>query len=369
VEQPVRRLAICALVVGVWTIPGVMYTLETAYSWSLSDTPGPLWHAAIYQIPSWWVWAVATYPIMAAVRAYPFARAGHRWARALPVHAGICFVVVCGYATAKALLAPWTPTGAQGELFANVVHQLGQWWPANVLTYCAVVGALTAITHARTAHQRELHAARLTAELSRSQLEALRAQIHPHFVFNALHTVAAIVRARDPDKAVGVLVSLADILRDTFRGDPDREVALREELAWIARYLAIQQARFDPQVEVVWRIGEGTLDALVPQMVLQPLVENAFHHGMARRGSAGRVELRAERVDAVLTLSVCDDGPAPDLEPSGSRARESSQTGLASARARLALLYADAAQLSLSRDAGATVATVTLPFHVESVRA
>lgn len=338
-----------------------MYTLETYYSWSLNGMPGSVWDAAMYMIPSWWVWAIATYPIVVAVRAYPLSRDPRRLARAVVVHTAICFAVVCAYAAVRALLAPFTPTGVHDPLLSVALRQLGQWWPANVLTYCAVIGALTAIGHARTVQQRELHAAQLTAELSRSQLEALRAQIHPHFVFNALHTVAAIVRTREPDKAVGVLVSLAEILRDTFRGDPDREVALREELAWIARYLAIQQARFDPHIEVVWQIGEGTLDALVPQMVLQPLVENAFRHGLERRGS-GRVELRAERVDAFLTLSVCDDGPESDLAP----LPDSSQTGLASARARLALLYADAAQLSLSRDADATVAKVTLPFHLEA---
>jgi two-component system, LytTR family, sensor kinase len=354
--MPVRRLA---LVLGVWTIPGVMYTLETAYAWSLAGTPAPLWRAAAYQIPSWWVWALATYPIVAIVRSFPLVRRG--WVRSIAVHAGVCFVIVCGYSLAKSLLAVWTPTGAHSELGEAFVHQVGQWWPANVLTYCAVVGVITAIFHARTAQQRELRTAQLTAELSRTQLQALRAQIHPHFVFNALHTVAAIVRARDPDKAVTVLASLADILRDTFRGDPDREVVLREELAWIARYLSIQQARFDDRVEIVWRIGEGTLDALVPQMVLQPLVENAFRHGMARRGAAGRVELTAERVDAVLTLSVRDDGPELSAAPASE-----SQTGLASTRARLTLLYADAAKLSLCRDADATIATVTLPFHLAS---
>jgi len=128
---------------------------------------------------------------------------------------------------------------------------------------------------------------------------------------------------------------------------------------WITRYLSIQQARFDDRVEIVWRIGEGTLDALVPQMVLQPLVENAFRHGMARRRAGGRVELSAERDDATLRLSVRDDGPQLDPAPG---------TGLASTRARLALLHADAAELSLARDGDAcTVAMVRLPFHLAPV--
>ena len=356
-----KRVVAAARMLGLWTLPGVMYSIETAYSWSLGGHPAALWRAALYQIPSWWVWALATPPVVRLVHAYPLRRG--RWPSSLAVHAVACLAIAACYATVKSALAPWAlPAGAPGGFLDGVMGQLGQWWPATALTYAAVAGFTTAIGHARTARQRELTAAQLTAELSRTQLEALRAQIHPHFVFNALHTVAAIVRAREPDKAVTVLVSLAEILRDTFRGAPDREVELREELAWIARYLAIQQARFDDRVEIVWRIGEGTLDALVPQMVLQPLVENAFRHGMARRGSAGRVELSAERAAAVLTLRVRDDGPALDGAPP---VAASEQTGLASTRARLTLLYADAAQLSLARDTEAcTVATVTLPFHL-----
>jgi LytS/YehU family sensor histidine kinase len=264
-------------------------------------------------------------------------------------------------AAVKSAVMLWISAGGPSRAYADrFTNQLILWLPATVLTYAAVLGVTTAIAHARTAQQRELRAAQLTSELSRAQLEALRAQIHPHFVFNALHTVAAIVRAREPERAVAVIASLAEILRDTFRGAPDREVALREELAWIARYLAIQQARFADRVQIAWNIGDGTLDALVPQMVLQPLVENAFRHGIARTGS-GRIELSATCEDRILKLSVRDDGPPFD----SALAPGSVHTGLASTRARLALLYAEAAQLTLSRGPDAwTVATVALPFHL-----
>jgi anti-sigma regulatory factor (Ser/Thr protein kinase) len=343
--------------IALWTIPGALYTLEQAYAWG-PTAPGRLWRAALYQIPSWYVWAIATPIVVWLARRAPLARGA--WLRALPVHVAACVGVACCYAAVKAGLQHWTLPHVEAPFVARMADQLALWLPASALTYAAVLGATMAIAHARRAQQRELRAARLEAELSRAQLEALRAQIHPHFVFNALHTVSAIVRAREPDRAVAVLVSLAELLRDAFRGAPDREVALREELAWVARYLAIQQARYGDRVEIVWRVGDGTLDALVPQLVLQPLVENAFRHGIARRAAPGRIELSAERRDETLMLRVRDDGPELDdvVAPGAS------PTGLASARARLALLYADAAQLTLTRDPDATVATVSLPFHV-----
>jgi LytS/YehU family sensor histidine kinase len=312
-------------------------------------------------MPSWYVWAVLMYPLLGLARAFPLSR--RTWPRSLPVHAAACVGVAVCYASAKSALAAWVVPGvAPGGFGGRLLAQLAQWLPATAITYAAVLGVSAAISHARTARQRDLVAAQLTAELARAQLAALRAQIHPHFVFNTLHTVAAIVRAREPDEAVAVLASLAEILRDTFRGSPDREVPLREELAWIARYLAIQQARFADRVEIAWRIGDGTLDALVPQMVLQPLVENAFRHGVARRDTVAHIELSAVRAGATLELCVRDDGPP--LEPTPA-AEESSQIGLASTRARLRLLYVDAARLTLARTAEAgTLATVVLPFHL-----
>jgi two-component sensor histidine kinase len=338
---------------AVWTVPGLMYTFETAYAWGQDGRDASLARAALYQIPGWWVWALATLPIVALARRFPPTRV-----RSLPVHVGAWVAVATAYAVVKAVLAiPALPGGAPGGVLDRIANQLALWLPASALAYAAVVGIAAAIEHARTARERGVRQAELAAELTRAQLEALRAQIHPHFVFNTLHTVAAIVRAREPEAAVAVIASLAEILRDTFRGDPDRVVVVREELAWIARYLAIQQARFADKVEVHWAIGDGTLDALVPQMVLQPLVENAFRHGIEQR-AGGRIELAIERDDEVLTLSVRDDGPAR-----GQPSEPTPQVGLASTRARLALIYADAAQLSVERVADQTIARVRLPFR------
>ena len=353
-----RRTA--AALIGLWLIPGALYSLETVYMMRAEGRDVLLWRVLLFQLPSWQVWALATPPVVWLARRVPLGR--RSWPRAVAVHAGACVVIALCYAVVKSsLLRGVFPELVRGAFVDRLIMVMAEWLPASVLAYAAVVGVATAIANARTARDRALRAAELSAELSRAQLDALRAQIHPHFVFNALHTVAAIVRAREPDRAVEVLVQLADLLRDTFRGDPACQVPLREELAWIARYLAIQTARFEGRVEVVWQIDDRTLDALVPQMVIQPLVENAFHHGVARLGGPGRVELFAGRDDQTLTLRVRDNGPA--LEASAV-ARSPAHTGIASTRARLHLLYAERAQLTLVRDPDAcTAATVTLPFQ------
>ncbi len=358
-----------ALLFAVWSAPGLLYALETKYSWSLEGMPVALWRTALYQMPSWYVWVPATPLVVRLARSFPLARR-ERFLRALLVHLVTCLGIGLAYGVVRAVVAPWSlPDALMGKFHERTWHTFVMWVPATALTYAAVFAAATAILHARAAQQRAVEAAELTASLSRAQLGALRAQIHPHFLFNALHTAAGVVREREPEQAVEVLSTLAEILRDTFRGSPEREIPLREELAWITRYLSIQKARFRERLEIVWRIDENTLDARVPQLVLQPLVENAFQHGIARRPGAGRLELSAAREGDALVLLVRDDGPVFSATPASTGAASSSDehTGLANTRARIELLYGTAASLTLSAapDTGAT-ATVVLPFHTSS---
>jgi two-component system, LytTR family, sensor kinase len=235
------------------------------------------------------------------------------------------------------------------------------WLPASLLTYAAVLAATQALLQARAAHKRQLDAADLAVELAQARLAALRAQIHPHFLFNALHTVAALVREGEPDRAVDVVATLSELLRELFRSSSAGEVPLREELAWLTRYVSIQKARFQQRLVVRWDIGEDALDALVPHLILQPLVENALRHGIAHELAVGRLEVTAKRVGELLELAVRDNGPkavAPEV-------REG--TGLANTRARLALLYRDRASLTLrGRPGGGAETAVVLPFHEAS---
>jgi two-component system, LytTR family, sensor kinase len=200
--------------------------------------------------------------------------------------------------------------------------------------------------------------ARLQTQLARAELVALRANLQPHFLFNALHAVGALVRARDHDGAVRVIAELSDLLRAQLRRNAPEEVSMREEVAFVERYLAIEQIRFRDRLHIRWEIAPETVDAIVPRLLLQPLAENAIRHGIGRSSTASLVTIAAVRRGDWLEVSVADDGPGPDASanPSG--------LGLATATARLQHVYGPNAGVTLSRgECGGAVALARLPFR------
>lgn len=205
---------------------------------------------------------------------------------------------------------------------------------------------------------------RLRTELERArhrqveaELRALKAEINPHFVGNALSVISALMRS-DPAAAERVLGHLADLLHAVGARAGTQEVTLREELATLEPFLAVERARLGRELEVAWNIDVGTLGGCVPHMILQPLVENAVKHGLAPRGKAGRIEVAARRDDHVLELTVRDDGVGPGNPPSRRG------VGLSNARARLSELYGGLASLELSPALdGGTIARLRIPWR------
>jgi len=181
-------------------------------------------------------------------------------------------------------------------------------------------------------------------------------QINPHFLFNTLHAVSALVE-RDPGGVRRMIARLSELLRHTIESHATDEVPLREELAFLKRYIEIMEIRFQGRLQVEIKIDDDTLDALVPNLVLQPIVENALEHGVNRATGDGRVSIAARRDGTRLVLSVRDNGPGLD-------AKNESGVGLANTRARLEQLYGAAASLSLSSaDGGGVLAEIALPYH------
>jgi LytS/YehU family sensor histidine kinase len=179
-----------------------------------------------------------------------------------------------------------------------------------------------------------------------------------------MNSIAMLVRKQEDQRAVTMIAGLSDLLRYVLEEHPEPEVRLREELAFLQRYLAVEQERFPDRLQVAIRAEDGLLDAYVPNLVLQPLVENAIKHGIARRASAGRLAITAERRGGTLTLSVSDDGPGPD----GSVDHGRTGVGLRNVRARLEHLYGAGQGLVLAAGpGGGAVATVTLPWHLSPV--
>lgn len=209
----------------------------------------------------------------------------------------------------------------------------------------------------RQAAELERRAVALQGQLAAARLDALRMQLNPHFLFNTLHAVSALVE-RDPGGVRKMIARLSELLRHTIDHDAPNELSLRDELAFLRRYIEIMEIRFQGRLRVVTDIDDETLDAIVPNLILQPIVENALEHGAARASGEGTIDLSAHRDGDSLVLRVRDNGPGvSDAVGSG--------VGVANTRARLAELYGNEATFSLTNaPGGGAVAMVELPFRV-----
>jgi LytS/YehU family sensor histidine kinase len=207
--------------------------------------------------------------------------------------------------------------------------------------------------------EQRVAAAQLEGRLSEARLESLRLQLHPHFLFNTLNAISAFVDA-DPERARRMIARLGELLRRTLDGGTTAELPLSRELDLLAPYLEIQRIRFGDRLSIELDVPDGAAGALVPTLMLQPLVENAVEHGVNRTHDGARVRLTAERAGDRLRLEIEDNGPGPTRGGEG--------VGLANTRARLAALYGDSHRLELkAAETGGTMVSIELPFR--SVRA
>jgi len=234
-----------------------------------------------------------------------------------------------------------------------------------LMTYLFLVGLAHALAYRRESEARALNAAQLETRLVEAQLQALQRQLHPHFLFNTLNTISGLIRT-DAAAADVMIDRLGDLLRMTLHTSITQEVPLKDELDVLQKYLEIEQTRFGSRLRVGMHIHPETLDAQVPNLLLQPLVENAIRHGIAPNARPGWIEIHAERTDAQLTMQIRDsgDGLPPDRLMALNRG-----VGLENTRARLEHLYPSAFQFAFTNlDRGFCV-TVRIPFQVEQVAA
>jgi signal transduction histidine kinase len=321
-----------------------------------------LGHALGMGMPYWYVWALFVPVVAGALRRFPFRR--EQWLGPVFVHLAAALVIT--------LLHSWLEMGVQHALGVrhgsfglltemSIGHAL--WMvPYGLLAYGAILGMLVAVDYSRRVRREQLATAALGTQLAEARLRALRTQLNPHFLFNAMNSIAMLVRKKENDAAVTMIAGLSDLLRYFLEERPPQEVRLRDELAFLERYLAVESIRFQDRLQVRIAAGDGALDAYVPNLVLQPLVENALKHGIARRVSAGRLAIVAEATATTLTLRVEDDGPGPD---DGVDARTGvAGVGLRNVRARLEQLYGAEQTLELSPGpSGGARATITLPYR------
>jgi two-component system LytT family sensor kinase len=335
------RLIGAVLVWLAWTALAVFFGVTSSFTYMSLGQP-PVWALAIeIGLIQWWPWVPLTPLVVWLTRRLPLIRG--RLAIAVPSHLCLCIAVaVIKSLTENALRARLI--GGRGYLLINNIA-------LQALIYWALVGFTMAIDRFG---QNRARAAEAETRLSQTQVQLLRTQLQPHFLFNALNAVAELVH-EDPEKADAMVGLLSDLLRATLDAGDRQYVTLAEELALVDRYLAIQRIRFGDRLQFDTAVDPACRAVLVPHLCLQPIVENAIRHGLARRPTGGLLTIRAATVAGGITIAGEDDGVGlAHGAPEG--------IGLANTRARLASLYGGAAAFSVAtRPAGGTVATFRLP--------
>ncbi len=317
-----------------------------------------------YSFSRWFPWMLLTPLVVVLGRRLPFTRL--RWRSALPVHAAACAVVTALHAG----LALGFNHLSVSLGFTNGLHQssflfaLGNTFNYNVLTYIVIILVTAGLDHYRKNRERELRTSQLETRLGLSELQVLKMQIHPHFLFNTLHAISTLVH-KDADAADQMISGLSDLLRHSFMNPGLHEVPLHDELEFLKLYLDIMKTRFGDRLQVRLDIPGEAFPALVPSLILQPLVENAIRHGVASRLEGGKVTVCVCRRGNHLVIEVADDGPG------FRRSQEEiirNGVGLANSKERLKLLYGDdhLFQLRNGEDGGARV-ILDIPFRIEKL--
>lgn len=358
-----RRLVKWLAIWAVWTLFGLFFTTQFALQSQLWKTQPPFWQILSWQLVSGYVWFALSPLILFLTNKFPFESG--RWKTSLPVHIISAIVIALVQQAIDAFLLPklgYPPTGREfasfGEAYQYFVFVNLHF---SILIYAGVVGIKSAYSYYQKYRERELQASQLEARLAQSRLQVLKMQLHPHFLFNTLNAISELIH-KDPESADRMLTDLSDLLRLSFENLEVQEISLKQELEFLRKYLEIEQMRFHDRLTVDMNISPETLDACVPNMILQPLVENAIKHGIAPRSSGGRIDINTNRSNGHLEISVTDDGLGV---PFGDVDNLAEGVGLSNTRRRLKHLYGDKHRFDLrTLEKGGVGVRLEIPFKV-----
>ncbi len=336
-----------------WTLIGLSF----AFQFYISATKAGLdvtWKLAVSNsLGDWYVFALLSIPVVWLAGEFQF-ESGRR-ALSLAVHIPCSLTFSLAYMVVRAWIWTWQNEASFAEAFQPLLVKT---WHFNLLIYWVVVAVSFAFNYYGKFRERELRAAELEKSLVQAKLHALQMQLNPHFLFNSLHSVSALMH-QDVEAADRMIVRLSDLLRAALDNSDAQEVTLRDELKFLQSYLEIEKIRFGQRLTVQTEFPADLLDASVPNLILQPLVENAIRHGIEPHAKPGCIELRAQRVNGELTLDVCDNG-AGMSDPNAI----SEGVGLTNTRARLRTLYGEGQRFEMvNRPEGGLRVRLTIPFH------
>ena len=302
------------------------------------------WSAALeVNLTYYYLWALSVPLVIAIIRRFPFDE--RRWAGPLIAHLVASAVISAMIIIVAEVILKYVIGLRIDPILQTIGFSLGINFHSNVPTYWMIVLVYLSFQYYARFRDRELRASQLETRLSEARLDALKMQLRPHFLFNTLNSISSLMYV-DVEAADAMITRLGDFLRLTIDSDHQQLIPLRQELEFVRRYLDIEKIRFEDRLRIAYEVDPRLLDALVPSLVLQPLVENAIHHAIAPREEGGRIAVRASESGGTLTLNVDDDGPGLHAQPP-----ERVRVGLGTTRARLEQLYADRQELRFSDSA------------------
>jgi len=354
------------VIFGVATLLGFFSASQAYQAVRLfSERPTPFPFLLALNLGYWYAWALLTPIVLFLARRFPFERS--RWIRSLAAHLPAVLVLTLIHIAAVVALRLWLmrwmgDPPAKPDWWSHVLRGYFMNFDWEMMTYWAIVGFWHAESYHRVAQERALRASQLETRLAEAQLQALQRQLHPHFLFNTLNAISALMH-RDAEAADQMLARLSDLLRMALRGRVGQEIRLKDELEFLQKYLEIEETRFGDRLRVEYDIEPEVLDAKVPSLVLQPLVENSIRHAVAVRTEPGFIRVGARRTNGWLELTVHDNGPGL---PAGPVATSGNGVGLANTRSRLEHLYGADHRFELSSPpAGGLLVTVAIPFRAD----
>jgi len=348
-----RRAKVAMWIAG-WTGFAVFFTTHTALN-EVYQGHSPRW---AWQFARWltysYVYCALTPIILYTSRRYPLER--DTWLRRVPIHVAVSIVVACLATLLCAPVAFMLTADPGADFYPKILIDLFVLaFQYHMLIYWAIVGFDHGVETYRRFRERERAAGLLAAQLAQAQLDALKMQLHPHFLFNTLNSVSVLMQT-DVHAAKHMLVCLSHLLRGALQASTGHEVSLRREMELLRSYLEIEKTRFRDRLTTRVEVDPDAADAQVPYFILQPLVENAIRHG-----DAGNIRITASRDNGSVRLEVADDGCG--MERATPRSKGNG-IGLANTRARLEKLYGAQHQFELhDAPGGGVVAAVTIPFR------
>jgi two-component system, LytTR family, sensor kinase len=354
-----KRWVESALILCVWSLVALFFCGQVYFIRQLMDHPEQ-WKGPFFQQISYCVlWALATPLVIHLARRFPVERSS--WRRSLPIHIIACsvlsFALMCIYSISLFLWINWgiKPYSALNTL-RSAIFDFSQ----AIGIYCLIILIVHALNYYRRYQAEVLSRSQIQSQLSQAQLQALKMQLHPHFLFNTLHSISALLN-EDTEAARSMIARLGDFLRLTLENSGTQEVSLQKEMDFLKCYLEIERIRFQDRLTTLLDVEPQALDVQVPNLILQPIVENAIRHGIAPRSTPGQIEIQAKHFNGMLRIRVRDNGPGLSVNPIIKRVNGKG-LGLANTRARLEQLYGAAHHFELvNAPDGGLIVTLDIP--------